>query len=144
MPSAPVTLTVPSELQPLPAGQDGKAGPEHGAALHTPRAATPQPAGKASSQTGGKALAAKRKGSAAEKGAHAAAAAAAAALAAAGGIGGPAAAEAPAVPLAKHISAIIDAAKHEVEVVVKPYYATKVCACVTPGLLGLPHATTLQ
>lgn len=124
MPSAPVSLTVPSELQPLPAGQDGKAGPEHGAASHTPRAATPQPAGKASSQTGGKALAAKGKGSAADNGVHAAAAAAAAAALA---TGGPAAAEAPAVPLAKHISAIIDAAKHEVEAVAKPYYATKVC-----------------
>jgi hypothetical protein len=99
--------------------------------LPTSRATTPQP-GKGSSQPGaksaGKGVSARVSSAATgTKAAHSAsAAAAAAALAAAGGIGGPAAAEAPAVPLAKHISSIIDASKQEVEVVVKAYYAAKV------------------
>jgi hypothetical protein len=128
VPSQNLTLTIPSELQPLSTAHQGNEPPMP---LTTSRATTPQPGkgSQAGAKPAGKGASARVSSAAAgTKAAHSAsAAAAAAALAAAGGIGGPqaAAAEAPAVPLAKHISSIIDASKQEVEVAAKAYYAAK-------------------
>lgn len=136
IPNQPVTPAIPSDLQPLPTGQDEKLHAVDTASLPTSRPTTSQP-GKTGSQTGSK-PAGKGAGGRMSSAAHtktqhassAAAAAAAAALAAAGGVGGPAAPEAPVVPLAKHMSSIIDASKQEVEAVATAYYAAKVClAC---------------
>lgn len=137
VPAQSVEVTILSELQPLAAQQDSK-GAAAGLAsspLPSARAATPQPAAKGNSQSGGKVAAkgGRTPSAAGGKAPHgsaaasnAAAAAAAAALAAAGGVGGPAAAEAPVVPLEKHITSIIGASKQEVEVAAKAYYAAKV------------------
>lgn len=145
IPSQPVTVTLPGELQPLSAspGQSSTASaartsPRPASRAATPRAATPaggkgnnsQSGGKGAAASGGKAAAGRGASGAGAKGvqgaANAAAAAAAAALAAAGGIPKAAKPDAPAVPLAKHITAIVQASKQEVEVAAKAYYAAKV------------------
>lgn len=136
VPAQSVEVTILSELQPLAAQQDSK-GAAAGLAsspLPSARAATPQPAAKGNSQSGHKVAAkgGRTPSAAGGKAPHGsaaasnAAAAAAAALAAGGGVGGPAAAEAPVVPLEKHITSIIGASKQEVEVAAKAYYAAKV------------------
>lgn len=147
VPNQAVSITTPSELQPLasplqvdssaPADQQRTTPPS------TSRAVTPgkgSGAGGPAAKSAGKSAGPRAASATVTKAAQTAAAnAAAAALAAAGGAGASAAPEAPAAPLAGHISSIINASKQEVEAAAKSYYSAKVCCtCYGTAIPGDP------